>query len=148
MGMASVAPQYDRPSLGQTVRLTNIPALGTHKPLRPPQVLKVSCACRVIGEYLLAFWERPRKTMGIHGRNLASEYLIGNKPDRQGFWFCISVNLAFPLFLNNFLAVAWLNGLPDRPRSAGLLVLSLSTSTASCLHSWGLFFPLLFMPHL
>jgi hypothetical protein len=85
IGMASAAPKYNRPSLGKTVRLTNIPALGTHKPLRPPQVLKVPCACRVIGEYPLKFWERRRETTGIHGRNLASEYLIGNKPDRQAY---------------------------------------------------------------
>ena len=38
IGMASAAPQYDRPSLGKTVRLTNIPAFGTHKPLRLQQV--------------------------------------------------------------------------------------------------------------
>jgi hypothetical protein len=83
IGMASAAPQYDRPSLGKTVRLANIPALGTRKPLPPPQVLKVYRACRVIGEYPLKFGERRRETTGIHGRNLAPGYLIGNKPDRQ-----------------------------------------------------------------
>jgi hypothetical protein len=83
IGMARAAPQYDRPSLGKTVRLANIPALETRKPVRPPQMLKVSCAGRVIGEYPLKFWERRRKTTGIHDRNLASDYRIGNKPDRQ-----------------------------------------------------------------
>ena len=81
--MACAAPQYDRLSLGKTVRLANIPALETRKPLRPPQVLKVSCAGRVIGEYPLKFWERRREPTGIHDRNLALEFLIGNKPDRQ-----------------------------------------------------------------
>ena len=55
IGMARAAPQYDRPSLGKTVRLANIPALETRKPVRPPQMLKVSCAGRVIGEYPLKF---------------------------------------------------------------------------------------------
>ena len=62
----------------------NVPALGTRKTIRPPQVLKVSCAYRIIEEYPLKFRERRRETTGIHGRNLASECLIGNKPDRQG----------------------------------------------------------------
>ena len=84
IGMAGAAPQYDRPSLSKTVRLTNVPALGTRKTIRPPQVLRVSCAYRIIGEYPLKFRERRRETTGIHGRNLASECLIGNKPDRQG----------------------------------------------------------------
>jgi hypothetical protein len=84
IGMARVAPQYDRPSLGKTVRLANIPSLETRKPVRPPQMLKVSCAGRVIGEYPLKFWERRWKTTGTHDRNLASDYRIGNKPDRQG----------------------------------------------------------------
>jgi hypothetical protein len=82
--MARTAPQYDRPSLGKTVRLTNVSALGTCKSFRPPQEFKVSCACRIIGEYPLKFRKRRRETTGIHGRNLASECLIGNKPDRQG----------------------------------------------------------------
>jgi len=83
IGMAGAAPQYDRPSLGKTVRLTNVPALGTRKTIRPPQVLKVPCACRIIGEYPLKFRERRRETTGIHDQNLSSECLIGNKPDRQ-----------------------------------------------------------------
>src|ERR1019366_986529 len=96
IGMARAAPQYDRPSLGKTVRLAHIPALETRKPVRPPQMLKVSCAGRVIGEYPLKFWERRRKTTGIHDRNLASDYRIGNKPDRQGRTnFCFS-NKATP----------------------------------------------------
>jgi hypothetical protein len=70
--------------LGKTVRLTNVSALGTCKSFRPPQEFKVSCACRIIGEYPLKFRKRRRETTGIHGRNLASECLIGNKPDRQG----------------------------------------------------------------
>ena len=41
IGMAGAAPQYDRPSTGKTVRLTNVSALGTRKTIRPPQVLKV-----------------------------------------------------------------------------------------------------------
>ena len=45
-------------------------------------------SCNVIGEYPLKFWKRRRKTTGIHDRNLASEYLIGNKPDRQGSNVC------------------------------------------------------------
>jgi hypothetical protein len=48
-----------------------------------PQVLKISCAGHVIGKYSLKFWERRRKPTGVHNRNLASDYLIGNKPDRQ-----------------------------------------------------------------
>ena len=84
IGMARAATQYDRPSLGKTVRLAHIPAFETRKPVRPPQVLKVSCAGCVIGEYPLKCWERCRKSTGIHDRNLASDYLIGNKPDRQG----------------------------------------------------------------
>jgi hypothetical protein len=95
IGMASAAPQYDRSSLGKTVRLTNIPTLGTRKPLRPPQLLKVSCAGRVIGEYPLKFWERRRETTGIHGRNLASEYLIGNKPDRQATHYSLVLHDRF-----------------------------------------------------
>lgn len=63
------------------------PHLKHVKTIRPPQVLKVSCACWIIGEYPLEFRERRRKTTGIHGRNLASECLIGNKPDRQAFFF-------------------------------------------------------------
>jgi hypothetical protein len=85
IAMTRTAPQNDRSSLGKTVRLTNVAPLRTRKPIRPPQVLKVSCPCRVIGEYPLKFRERLRETSGIHGRNLASEYLIGNKPDRQGW---------------------------------------------------------------
>jgi len=80
---SSAAPQYDRPSLGKTIRPTNVPSLGTRKLLRPPQALKVSRACGVIGEYPLQFWERRRETTGIHARNLDSESLMSNKPDRQ-----------------------------------------------------------------
>ena len=54
----------------------------------PNLAYPVCCqSCNVIEEYPLKFWKRRRKTTGIHDRNLASEYLIGNKPDRQGSMF-------------------------------------------------------------
>ena len=64
------------------------PFAASHKrPLPGSSILAypVCCqSCNVIEEYPLKFWKRRRKTTGIHDRNLASEYLIGNKPDRQG----------------------------------------------------------------
>jgi len=109
IGMASAAPQYHRPSLAKTVRLTNISALRTHKPLRPPQVLKILCACRVIGEYPLKFWERRRETTGIHDRNVASEYLIGNKPDRHGY-IKLSGREGFRIRVNNYRVIYEIDG--------------------------------------
>ena len=67
VGLARAAPQYDRPSLGETVGLTDISALHACKPVRPSQVLKVPCAGRVIGEYPLKFWECRREAARVHG---------------------------------------------------------------------------------
>lgn len=83
IGFAGAAPQDDRPSLGESVGLTDTSALHTRKPVRPSQVFKVSCAGRVIGKDPLKFWERRRETTRIHTGNLASNHQFGNQPDRQ-----------------------------------------------------------------
>src|ERR1017187_4962307 len=83
VGLAGAASQDDRSSLGEAVWLTDISAFHARKPDRPPQVLKVSCAGRVIGEYPLKFGERHRKTTGVHAGNLTSDHRFGNQPDRQ-----------------------------------------------------------------
>ena len=83
VGLAGAAPQDDRSSLGEAVRLTDLPALHARQSVRPPQVLKVSCARCVIRKYPLKFGERRRKTTGVHAGNLASDHPFGNQPDRQ-----------------------------------------------------------------
>jgi hypothetical protein len=66
----------------ETVWLANIPALETLKPLRPPQVLKISCAGRVIYKYPLKFWERRRETTGVHNRHSSISITV----DIYGHW--------------------------------------------------------------
>jgi hypothetical protein len=75
--LAGAASQDDRPSLGESVRLTDASALHAGKPVRPPQVFKVSCAGRVIGKDPLKFWQRRREAAGVH---------IGNLTSNQHFW--------------------------------------------------------------
>ena len=47
-------------------------------------MLKVFCASRLIGEYLLKPGKRRRETTRVHAENLASGHRFGNQPDRQG----------------------------------------------------------------
>lgn len=84
ISLAGTATQDDRASLVESVRLTNVSALHTRKPMWPPQVFKVSCASHVIGKHPLKFWKRRRKAACIHAGNLALDHLFGNQPDRQG----------------------------------------------------------------
>ena len=84
IAMASAASQDDRCSLGEAVRLADIPALHTRKPARPPQVLKVSCAGRVIRKDPLKFGECRREASRVHPENLASDHRFGKQPDRHG----------------------------------------------------------------
>ena len=84
VGLADAASQDDRCTLGEPIGVAAVPALRAGKPVRPPQVLKVFCARRFIGEYPLKLGKRRRKTAWVHAANLASGYRFGNQPDRQG----------------------------------------------------------------
>ena len=84
IGLAGAAPQDDRPSLGESVRLTDACALHTRKSMRPTQVFKISCTGYVIGKNLLKFRQCRWESAGVHARNLASNHHLGNQPDRQG----------------------------------------------------------------
>src|ERR1035437_342404 len=84
IGKASTASQNHRRSLSEAVRLANIPALETRKPVRPSQVFKVSCAGRVIGKDPLKFGECRREATRVHAGNLGSDHRFGKQPDRHG----------------------------------------------------------------
>jgi hypothetical protein len=83
IGLAGAAPQDNRTSLGKAVRLIDVCAFHTCKSVRPPQVLKVFCAGRVIWKDQLKLWERRWEATRVHVRNLASNHCFGNQPDRQ-----------------------------------------------------------------
>ena len=88
IGMASAASQNDRSSVSEAVRITDFPALHTRKPVRPPQVFKVSCAGRVIGKDPLKFGECRREATRVHAGNLALDHHFGKQPDRHGIFVC------------------------------------------------------------